>query len=229
MYKINSDGTVRLQPYDKFEDQGAASLSDEELLAVIIRTGADGEDALTVACHVLRLCGEEKGLLALYHMQPKELMKIRGIGEVKAVRLLAVAELARRIANSSLNRDICLRNPLAVAGAYRERMRHLEKEQLMAVFLDASDSRIGDEVISEGTLSSTLISSREIFRTALKMNAASVIVIHNHPSGDPYPSDHDVEATRHLKEASRYMEIPLLDHIIIGDNKYFSFKEKGDL
>ncbi len=216
-------------PYDKFISQGAEALTDEELLAIILRTGTDGQDAVTVACHVLEICGGDRGILGLYHTDIEDLKKVRGIGQVKAVKLKAIAELAKRISSARVSKDICLRRPEDVASAYMERMRHLEHEQCMVIFLDTRDCRIGDEVISEGSLSSTLISSREIYRKALKLNASSIIVLHNHPSGDSTPSMKDIEVTDHLMEASAYMEIPLLDHIIIGDNEYYSLREKGDI
>ncbi len=215
-------------PYDKFKAFGPQSLTDEELLAIILRTGTDGEDAVTVACHVLKACGD-RGLLGLYHVDIRELQKVRGIGKVKAVKLKAVAELAKRISGARMSKGVCLRKPADVASAYMEKMRHLEHEQCMVVFLDTRDCRLGDDIISEGSLCSTVISSREIFKKALKLNASSIIILHNHPSGDPKPSSRDMDVTYHLLEASSYMEIPLLDHIIIGDNEYYSFREKGDI
>ncbi len=229
MYQKKENGKIQLLPYDKFLAGGAGSLSDEELLAIILRTGTKGEDAVTLACRVLELCGKKRGIEGLHHVTIGQLMEIGGIGEVKAVKLKAVAELSNRMACASVAEDLCFRHPKEVAKAYMERMRHLEKETCMAVYLDSKDSRIADECLSVGNLNSAILSAREIFRQALLYNAASVILLHNHPSGDPTPSREDIALTGRLKEASQIMEIPLLDHIIIGDNIYISLKEKGVL
>lgn len=216
-------------PYDKFMEQGAESLTEEELLAIILRTGTQQEDALTLACRVLELCGTRHGILGLHHVTIGQLLQIRGIGQVKAVKLKAIAELSRRMALCSVQDDQCFRSPSQVADAYMEQMRHLEKETCMALFLDSKDARIRDEKLSVGNLNCSIMSAREIFRQALLCNAASIIVMHNHPSGDASPSSEDIRLTQRLKEASDIMEIPLLDHIIIGDHTYTSLKEKGVL
>ena len=229
MYQKKDNGNYRMLPYDKFLAYGAQSLSDEELLAIILRTGTKGEDAVTLACRVLDLCGEQRGIEGLHHVTIAQLMKIGGIGEVKAVKLKAIAELSTRIAAAKVKKDICFRSPEEVAVAYMERMRHLEKEHCIAVYVDSKDRRIMDEQLSVGNLNCSILSAREIFRQALSCNAAAVILLHNHPSGDPSPSQEDVRLTQNLKEASNIMEIPLLDHIIIGDNTYISLREKGVL
>ena len=185
-------------PYDKFLKCGAKALSDEELLAIILRTGTQGEDALTLAMRVLTLCGRE-GILGLHHLTPKDLKTIKGIGEVKAVKLITVAELSRRMASAVREKDICFTNPRQVAEAYMERMRHFEQEHCMVIYLDGKDMRIADEELSVGT------------------------------SGNPQPSREDILLTERLSQAAQLMEIPLLDHIIIGDNTYTSLKEKGVL
>ncbi len=229
MYQRKDNGNIQLLPYDKFMLQGAQSLSDEELLAIILRTGTKGEDAVTLACRVLEACGSKRGIEGLHHVTLKQLMEISGIGEVKAVKLKAVAELSTRIAKAKVKNDVCFRSPGDVAGAYMEQMRHLEKEYCMAVYLDNKDCRITDAVLSVGNLNCSILSAREIFRQALICNAAAVILLHNHPSGDPSPSREDIHLTHRLKEASSIMEISLIDHIIIGDNTYISLREKGVL
>ncbi|MBE5881132.1 MAG: JAB domain-containing protein [Lachnospiraceae bacterium] len=229
MYQRKENGNIQLLPYDKFLQNGAESLSDEELLAIILRTGTKGEDAVTLACRVLDACGERRGIEGLHHVTTKRLMQISGIGEVKAVKLKAIAELSNRIAKAKVRPDVCFRHPGEVADAYMEQMRHLEKEHCMAVFTDSKDRRITDVKLSIGNLNTSIMSAREIFRQALMCNAASVILLHNHPSGDPTPSKEDIALTLRLKEASQIMEIPLLDHIIIGDNTYISLREKGVL
>ncbi len=229
MFQKKENGKIQILPYDKFLTYGADTLSDEELLAIILRTGTKGEDAVTLACRVIELCGDKRGILGLHHVTIKELMQINGIGEVKAVKLKAIAELSSRIAASKVGQDLYFRQPCDVAEAYMEQMRHLEKENCIAVYMDSKDSRISDVRLSVGNLNSSILSAREIFRQALLCNAASVILLHNHPSGDPRPSKEDISLTLQLKEAAKIMEIPLLDHIIIGDNTYTSLKEKGVL
>ena len=229
MYQRKENGNIQLLPYDKFLKNGAQSLSDEELLAIILRTGTKGEDAVTLACRVLEICGKQRGIEGLHHVTLSQLMNISGIGEVKAVKLKAVAELSTRIANAKVKKDICFRHPGEVAQAYMEQMRHLEKEHCVAVYVDSKDSRITDAHLSIGNLNCSILSAREIFRQALACNAAAVILLHNHPSGDPAPSREDIRLTKRLKEAADIMEIPLLDHIIIGDNTYISLREKGVL
>jgi DNA repair protein RadC len=229
MYQKRKDGGWQALPYDKFLQKGAESLTEEELLAIILRTGTQGEDALTLACRVMELCGEKRGLLGLHYLTTGQLEQIRGIGQVKAVKLKAIAELSRRMAVQRLREDVCFRKPAHVAEAYMEQLRHLERESCIALYLDSKDMRIRDERLSVGNLNCSIMSAREIFRQALLCNAASVILLHNHPSGSAEPSREDIELTLRLKEASMLMEIPLLDHIIIGDNTYTSLKEKGVL
>ena len=133
------------------------------------------------------------------------------------------------VGEAKVKKDVWFRHPGEVAQAYMEKMRHLEQEHCIAVFVDNKDSRIMDVRLSVGNLNCSIMSAREIFRQALLCNAASVILLHNHPSGDPSPSREDIRLTQNLKEAASIMEIPLLDHIIIGDNTYISLREKGVL
>lgn len=229
MYQKKENGNIQQLPYDKFLNSGPHSLSDEELLAIILRTGTRGEDAVTLACRVLEICGRSRGIEGLHHVTIDQLKQISGIGEVKAVKLKAIAELSTRIANAKVKRDISFRSPDEVACAYMEQMRHLEQEQCLAVYVDSKDCRITDVCLSVGDLNHSIMSAREIFRQALLCNAAAVLLLHNHPSGNPTPSREDIRLTQSLKEASNIMGIPLLDHIIIGDNTYISLREKGVL
>lgn len=226
LYLEKENGSFQMLPYDKFLKYGEKSLSDEELLAIILRTGTKGEDALTVALRILSLCGRQ-GLLGLHHLSVSDLCQVKGIGIVKAVKLKTVAELSLRMANAVIAKDLQLQNPKSVAVSYMERMRHYEKEHCIVIYLDAKDYRLADEVLSVGDISSAIISTREVFKGALKHNASSIILLHNHPSGNPEPSLEDIRITKQLAKASYLMDIPLLDHIIIGDNTYISLKEKG--
>lgn len=214
-------------PYDKFLKSGPSSLTDVELLAIMLRTGTRDKTPIELGRAVLQLSDCKWGLLGLHHFSIKDLMQIPGIGEVKAVQLLCIAEIAKRISNMQAKENLSFQNPDSVAAYYMERMRHQETERLILILLDSKSRMISDDVISVGILNATLISTREIFVKALKEEAAYVMILHNHPSGDPTPSRQDQIITNKIKEVSVLVDIPLLDHIIIGDNRYISFKQKG--
>lgn len=214
-------------PFDKFLRLGPEALSDAELLAIMLRTGTREKSPVDLGREVLKLAGDSRGLLGLYHFNINELKSIEGIGEVKAVQLLCIAEIAKRTACMQSSDKLSFCKPDTVASYYMEKMRHRESEQLILILLDNKNNLISDSVISVGTINSTLISVREVFVHALRANATGIILIHNHPSGDPSPSRQDQLITNKIKEVSSLVEIPLLDHIIIGDNQYTSFKQKG--
>lgn len=165
--------------------------------------------------------------MGLYHFGIRDLMQIPGIGEVKAVQLLCIAEIAKRTSNMQARPDLTFDKPETVAAYYMERMRHRDTEQLLLVLLDAKRRIVDESVLSIGTFNSTLISPREICIKAIRNEASYIVILHNHPSGDPTPSRQDVLVTQKIKEVSDLVEIPLLDHIIIGDNRYTSFIQKG--
>ena len=214
-------------PYDKFLRLGAENLSDAELLAIMLRTGTKDKTPIELGRDILKLAGERFGLLGLHHFDVKELMQIPGIGEVKAVQLLCIAEIAKRTANMSAKTKLCFDKPETVASYYMEQLRHKTTEHLTLVLLDNRKNILNETVISVGTSNATLVSPREIGIRALRFEAAYMMLLHNHPSGDPTPSRQDILVTRKIKEVSDLVEIPLLDHIIIGDNRYTSFIQKG--
>lgn len=214
-------------PYDKFLRLGAENLSDAELLAIMLRTGTKDKTPIELGRDILKLAGERFGLLGLHHFDVKELMRIPGIGKVKAVQLLCIAEIAKRTANMSAKTKLCFDKPETVASYYMEQLRHKTTEHLTLVLLDNRKNILNETVISVGTSNATLVSPREIGIRALRFEAAYMMLLHNHPSGDPTPSRQDILVTRKIKEVSDLVEIPLLDHIIIGDNRYTSFNQKG--
>lgn len=214
------------RPYEKFIKRGADSLTDAELLAIILRSGSKDAGALTIAQEILSLFGSKEGLTGLYHVSTEELKKIRGIGDVNAIKLKCIAELSKRISMTSAIRSLRFQTPKTVADYYMEQLRHLEKEHCIVVFLDTKAKFIADMCLSVGTINASIVSTRELFKEALKANAAYVLLLHNHPSGDPTPSREDIALTDKVMEASVFLDIPLVDHIIIGDNTYTSFKEK---
>ena len=229
--KTNAKKTVRGDgPYEKYLEKGAEQLSDAELLAIILRTGTVGEDTVSIAEKVLALPGErQRGIIGLHHISLKELMSIRGIGQVKAIKLKCIAELSSRIAQESAKQTMQLTDPGTVAEYYMERLRHFEREKVLLLMMDGRNHLIAEQTLSEGTVNASLISTREIFLTALRHGAVYIMLLHNHPGGDPTPGRQDILATQQVQKAGELMGIALIDHIIIGDRLYYSFKEKGYL
>ena len=214
------------RPYEKCWHSGAGSLTDAELLSVILRTGSRGEPALELSRRVLSLSTEE-GLLGIYHLSLAELVKVRGIGKVKAIQLKCIAELSRRIAKTQAGSSLSFSDPETVAEYYMEDFRHEEQEKLLLLLLNSKGRLLGEEVISKGTVNATLISPREIFLCAFRYHAVSIILLHNHPSGNPTPSEEDRLMTKRVKESGILLGIELLDHIVIGDHKAVSFRREG--
>lgn len=213
-------------PYERFLRFGPESLTEAELLAIIIRTGTKEKSALQLAEEVLNLAKyPNEGLLGLHELNLDELMKIKGIGEVKAVKLKCLAELSGRISRAKAKEGINFTTSGQVAAYFMESMRHRRTECVMVVCLDSKGQLIGQRKISEGTVRMSLVSPREIFLAALECKAVNIILVHNHPSGDPTPSEADQELTWNVRTLGQQMDILLLDHIIIGNQNYFSFKE----
>lgn len=217
------------RPYEKFMAFGPAYLTDAELLAIIIRTGTKGEDALELAKRILSLGGNRDGLLGLHHLTLNQLLSVHGIGEVKAVRLKCIAELSNRIAETRALQRIQFERPQLVAEYYMEQMRHLEYEKIICIMLDNKVRMISEQTISTGTVNKSILSARDIFMKALEQHAVYIMLLHNHPSGDPTPSGEDVTATKQIRAAGNMLQIPLLDHIVIGDGRYISMVEQGML
>lgn len=213
-------------PYEKCWHSGAGSLTDAELLSVILRTGSKGEPAIELSRNILSQ-GKGNGLLGIYHMSPAELMEIRGVGRVKAIQLKCIAELSRRIAKTQAARSVNFGDPETVAEYYMEDFRHEEQEKLLIIMLNCKGGLLGEEVVSKGTVNGTMISPREVFLSAMKFQAVSIILLHNHPSGDPTPSEEDFLLTRRVRESGELLGIPLLDHIIIGDQQAVSFRQQN--
>ena len=217
-----------LLPYEKFEKFGSESLTDIELLAIIIRTGTKNMSALNLAKKIIGLSsdsGQSHGLLSLLHLSLEELMSIKGIGKVKAIRLKCITELSKRIAMESFKTGLRFDSPKSIAAYYMEQLRHKETEHVILVMCDGKNQFLKDCILSSGTVNMSLLSPREIFMMAIKTQAVNILLVHNHPSGDPTPSKDDILITKRIHEASQIMNIPLVDHIIIGDNNYRSFKE----
>ena len=213
------------QPYEKCLENGPESLSDAELLAVILRCGARGKTSLELAREILSLPGKEEGLLGLYHCTRQELLQIRGVGEVKAIQLQCIGELSKRMAAAGARKGLCFHDPASIADYYMERLRHEDQEVLLCMMLDTKNQLLGEKEITRGTVNATMISP--LFLAALQFRAVHILLVHNHPSGIPEPSGDDITVTRQIRRAGEMLGITLLDHIIIGDHCYTSMLEQG--
>lgn len=215
------------RPYEKCLQYGPQALSDAELLAVILKSGSREMNVVALAQSILR--SDEKNLLNLYHMSVEDLMCFPGIGKVKAIQLKCVAEISRRIARTDRKERIRLSDASSVAAYYMERLRHEHTEQLLLSMFDAKCNLIGDTLIATGTVSSVMGSPRDIFVRLIEKKAVYFILLHNHPSGDPTPSREDYAMTQRMKTCGELMDLNLSDHIIIGDNRYYSFRENRQI
>lgn len=215
------------RPYEKCLRYGPKYLTDAELLAITIRTGTKGERSLDIAARVLESSQSTHGLLGIHHCSMEQLMQIRGVGEVKAIQLKCIAELARRMCRMQAEEGLSFCEPETIAKYYMEDYRHEEKENCIVLMLDTKCKLLKEIPISVGSVNASIVSPREIFREAFLCNAVQFILMHNHPSGDPQPSQADISLTMRVRECGELMGIPLIDHIIIGDNRYASLRELG--
>ena len=213
-------------PYEKCLQHGARTLSDTELLAVLLRTGTKGLSVLELANYITGPQSGDEGILNIHHLTLEKLKSIKGIGTVKAVQILCLSELAKRLAKASAKEGLILNLPSTIAEYYMEEMRHWEQEHMKLLMLNTKSKLLGESDISKGTVNASLISPRELFIEALEKHAVAIILIHNHPSGDPTPSSADLLLTKRVQEAGKLIGIELLDHIIIGNNCYISFSEQ---
>ncbi|VVB86779.1 RadC-like JAB domain protein [uncultured archaeon] len=225
-YKIRiQDMQKEERPRERLIKSGTASLSDSELLAIILRTGSRKENVINLSQRIL----SEYNLKQLSQTSLGQLMKIHGIKEGKASQIAACFEIARRL--ESFNEDVKpkINSPEDVYRRIYPRMREQKKESFIELCLDTKNQVIREETISTGSLNANIVHPREVFKTALAESAAHIIVAHNHPSGDPTPSREDIEITKKLVETGKIIGIDVLDHVIIGDGRHFSMKEAGHI
>jgi DNA repair protein RadC len=209
------------RPREKLILKGTQNLKDEELLAILLRTGREGKNVLDIARQILRKYSKKR----LLKMKYEDLAKIKGIGPAKACTILAAQELVKRalkIGEETLPKIQSIKDVIAQVGYLRNKLR----EHLVAIYLNARNEMLFRKHVFIGTLDANIAHPREIFAEALRQNAASIILVHNHPSGDPEPSKADLEITKRITEAGKIMGIDILDHIIITKTKTFSFKQK---
>ncbi|MCR5439976.1 MULTISPECIES: RadC family protein [unclassified Selenomonas] len=220
------DLPINERPREKLLAAGAAGLSNTELLAVLLRTGTHEKSALRIAEEVLAYY-KERGLLAIAHIPAAELAAIHGVGQAKAATILAAVELGRRLAIAEAESAEVVNGPEDVAHFAMPRFRFEQREHFAVMLLDTKNHILGLHDVSVGSLQAAVVHPREVFRTAVDYAAASMILLHNHPSGDPTPSHEDITVTTRLVKAGKIMDIPVLDHVIIGRNRYVSLKDKG--
>ncbi|MCM3237160.1 DNA repair protein RadC [Heyndrickxia oleronia] len=214
------------RPRERLVNHGARSLSNQELLAILLRTGTKDESVIQMANRVLQAFD---GLRLLKEASLEEIMKIKGIGFAKAVQILATIEIGRRIGNLTYNDRYIIRSPEDAANYVMNDMRFLSQEHFVCLYLSTKNQVIHQQTIFIGSLNASIVHPREVFKEAFRRSAASIICIHNHPSGDPGPSREDIEVTKRLVECGKIIGIEILDHLIIGDKKFVSLKEKGYL
>ena len=213
------------RPREKLLQEGAKALSNAELLAILLRTGSKAESALHLAERILAQHAQQ-GLQSLGDMTPGSLAGIKGIGAVKAVTVAAAIEFGKRVVSRQPERTL-IRSPQDVADLMMPRLCREKREHFVALLLTTKRQVQAVQEIAIGSLNAAIVHPREVFRAAVSQAASALIVVHNHPSGDPLPSTEDVKLTRRLAEAGQLLEIPLLDHVIIGDQRHISLKEQG--
>ena len=213
------------QPREKLLTKGAGTLTDAELLAILLRTGTRGQSAVGLALQLLNQ--SNRSLTRLLSTEPAQLMRMVGLGPARATTLAVVIELARRVAREQMEQNTLLDNPDAVREYLGLTLRGLEHEAFVALFLNSQHRLITADMMFRGTVNQTAVYPREVLKHALKLNAAAVILSHNHPSGHPEPSDADLSLTRTLQAVLGQVDIRVLDHIIVAGSQQYSFSQHG--
>ncbi|MBG9590134.1 RadC family protein [Cytobacillus firmus] len=214
------------RPRERFVQNGPESLSNHELIAILLRTGTKDESVLQLAN---RLLTHFEGLRLLKDASLDEITAIKGIGSAKAIQVLAAVEIGRRISKLTYDDRYIIRSPEDGANYVMHEMRFLSQEHFVCIYLNTKNQVLHKQTIFIGSLNASIVHPREVFKEAFRRSAASIICIHNHPSGDPTPSREDIEVTKRLAESGKIIGIDVLDHLIIGENKFVSLKEKGYL
>lgn len=212
------------RPRERLLHYGASALSNAELLAIILRTGTRDENVIVVAQRILAAFGSLGGLV---RASTSEMMGKKGLGPAKVAQVKAAMELGRRLLIESPEERPQIRSPADAANLVMSEMAYLEQEHLRVMLLDTKNRVLDTKRVYQGSLNTSLIRVAEIFRDAIRANCASLIVLHNHPSGDPTPSPEDVAVTKQIVEAGKLLDIDVLDHLIIGRQRFVSLKERG--
>ena len=219
-YRIK-DIELSQRPRERLEKQGASALNDAELLAILLRVGMKGASAVQIGQRLLYLF---EGLGGLQRATIQELCQVEGVGPAKAVQIKAAIEVGRRISRLTPKERVIISSPQDVADQVQYKMVNLEQEELWILLLDSRNHHIRTEHLYRGSLNSSSVRLAEIFKAGIRHNAAALIIVHNHPSGDPSPSPEDIHLTRMLIEAGQLLELSVLDHIIVGMRGISSIK-----
>jgi len=217
---------IKERPRERFIKYGASAVQTFELIAIILRTGSKDESVIELAKKVTYM---NQSLKDLSNTSIKELKSIKGIGDSKAIELLAAFELGKRVLKESFNENSKLHSPESIYQYLKSELEMKTQEHFLALYLNTKGELIKKETLFIGSLNASLVHPREIFKHAVLNSAAAIIICHNHPSGDPTPSKQDIDITKLIHKNSIMMDIQLLDHIIIGKDRYYSFKEKGKI
>lgn len=212
------------RPRERLRQNGAASLSSSELLAIILRTGTRAENVLGLANRLIVRFG---GLTGLSRAGFNELCNEHGVGQSKAAQIKAALELGRRAASTQPEEKAIIRSPQDAAGLLMDDMGPLQQEHLRVMLLNSKNHLLAIHEVYKGNVNASTIRTSELFRNAVRENCPAVIVVHNHPSGEPEPSSDDIAATEHMIKGGKTLDIEVLDHIIIGDHRFVSLKERG--
>jgi DNA repair protein RadC len=219
-----------IPPHDRPRERmiafGPQSLSNHELLAILLRTGTKEESVLQLSNRILN---EFEGLRLLKDASLEEITAIHGIGSAKAIQLMAAVEIGRRIGRLKYEDRFMIRAPEDAANYMMEEMRFLSQEHFVCLYLNTKNQVMHKQTLFIGSLNASIVHPREVFKEAFRRSAASIVCLHNHPSGDPAPSREDIDVTKRLVECGKILGIDVLDHLIIGEKKYVSLKEKGYL
>ncbi len=218
------DLPVEERPRERLLRQGPEFLSNRELLAILLKTGTKDRSVFTLVDQLISHFGSLRGIASANY---EEMAIIKGIGPAKAAQVLAAFELAKRLSNSYLQVQEVINSPADAAAVVMDEMRLLDREHFMILMLNTKHRVIARKIVSIGHLSASLVHPRELFKDVIKRSSAAVILVHNHPSGDPTPSDDDVKVTKRICEAGRLLGITVLDHLIVGDQCFISLREKG--
>jgi DNA repair protein RadC len=227
-YQTIKDWPEEDRPREKLLHQGPKALTETELLAIILRNGnaSTGETAID---HARLLLSQFHGLKGIDEASVHELTRVKGLGPAKIAQLKACLEIARRVNGQKWESGQPLRSSEEVFHHFRESLEKEKREIFFVVLLNNKNKKIREVKVSEGSLTASLVHPREVYNPVIRESAAAVIFVHNHPSGDPAPSPEDIEITRRLKEVGEVMGIRVLDHVVIGHGRHFSFKDRGML
>jgi DNA repair protein RadC len=212
------------RPRERLARLGPQALNPAELLAILLRVGVPGENAIEIGQRLLNTFG---GLMGLHRADYAELINQHGIGEAKAAQIKAAIELGRRLVAEAPEERASVRNPADAAELVRYEMSALDQEELRVILLDTRNRVIGKVTVYRGSLNSSQVRVGEVFKPAIRASAAAIIVVHNHPSGDPTPSPDDVTVTRSIVSAGKLLDVDVLDHLVIGQGRFVSLKERG--